>query len=119
MAPIDYIVIAIILALLAIALAYAFRRGGRCGGCPSADSCAAASGGTCQISNLTISRIERGLHDMTGTLGGESCGARIPIDQDGKKDDKPARVGEPTAGDAKETEEECVRGDAADSAPGE
>lgn len=85
MAPIDYIVIAIIFTLLAAALAYAFRRGGRCGGCPSAGSCAAASGGTCQISNLTISRIERGLHDMTGTLGGESCGARIPIDQDGKE----------------------------------
>lgn len=80
MAPIDYIVIAIIFALLAAALAYTFRRSGRCGGCPSAGSCAAASGGTCQISNLTISRIERGLHDMTGTLGGESCGARIPID---------------------------------------
>lgn len=80
MAPIDYIVIAIIFALLAAALAYAFRRGGRCGGCPSAGSCAAASGGKCPISELTISRIERGLHDMTGTLGGESCGARIPTE---------------------------------------
>lgn len=82
MAPIDFIVIAIIFALLAAALAYAFRRGGRCGGCPSAGSCGAASGGTCQISNLTISRIERGLHDMTGTLGGESCGAKVPIEPD-------------------------------------
>lgn len=81
MVPIDFIVIAIILALLTAALAYAFRRGGRCGGCPSAGSCAAASGGTCPVSELTINRIERGLHDMTGTLGGESCGARIPIDQ--------------------------------------
>lgn len=81
MAPIDFIVIAIIFALLAAALFYAFRRGGRCGGCPSAGSCAAASGGKCPVSELTISRIERGLHDMTGTLGGESCGARIPIDQ--------------------------------------
>lgn len=80
MAPIDYIVIAIIFALLAAALAYTFRRGVRCGDCPSAGSCSAASGGTCQISNLTISRIERGLHDMIGTLGGESCGARIPIE---------------------------------------
>ena len=80
MAPIDFIVIAIIFALLAAALAYAFRRGGRCGSCPSAGSCAAASGGTCPVSELTISRIERGLHDMTGTLGGESCGVRIPID---------------------------------------
>lgn len=119
MAPIDFIVIAIIFALFAAALAYASRRGGRCGGCPSAGSCAAASGGTCQISNLTISRIERGLHDMTGTLGGESCGAMIPIDQDGKKDDKPASVDEPAAGNAKEAEGECVRGGAADSAPGE
>lgn len=80
MAPIDFIVIAIIFTLLAAALAYAFKRGGRCGGCPSAGSCAAASGGKCPVSNLTISRIERGLHDMTGTLGGESCGARIPIE---------------------------------------
>lgn len=80
MAPIDFIVIAIIFALLAAALFYAFRRGGRCGGCPSAGSCAAASGGTCPVSELTISRIERGLHDMTGTLGGESCGAMIPIE---------------------------------------
>lgn len=80
MAPIDFIVIAIIFALLAAALAYAFRRGGRCGGCPSAGSCAAASGGTCPVSELTISRIERGLHDMTGTIGGESCGAKMPID---------------------------------------
>lgn len=78
MAPIDFIVIAIIFALLVAALTYAFRRGGRCGGCPSAGSCAAASGGKCPISELTISRIERGLHDMTGTLGGESCGAKIP-----------------------------------------
>lgn len=80
MAPIDFIVIAIIFALLAAALFYAFRRGGRCGGCPSAGSCAATSGETCPISELTISRIERGLHDMTGTLGGESCGARIPTE---------------------------------------
>lgn len=80
MAPIDFIVIAIILALLAAALAYAFRRGGRCGGCPSAGSCAAASGGTCPVSELTISRIERGLHDMTGTIGGESCGVRMPTE---------------------------------------
>ena len=80
MAPIDFIVIAIIFALLVAALAYAFRRGGRCGSCPSAGSCAAASGGTCPVSELTISRIERGLHDMTGTLGGESCGARIPTE---------------------------------------
>lgn len=80
MAPIDFIVIAIIFALLAAALFYAFRRGGRCGGCPSAGSCAAASGGTCPVSELTISRIERGLHDMTGTLGGESCGAMIPTE---------------------------------------
>lgn len=80
MAPIDFIVIAIIFALLAAALAYMFRRGGRCGGCPSAGSCAAASGRTCPVSDLTISRIERGLHDMTGTLGGESCGVRIPTD---------------------------------------
>lgn len=78
MAPIDFIVIAIIFALLAAALFYAFRRGGRCGGCPSAGSCAATSGETCPISELTISRIERGLHDMTGTLGGESYGAKIP-----------------------------------------
>lgn len=83
MAPIDFIVIAIIFALLVAALAYAFRRGGRCGGCPSAGSCAAASGGTCPVSELTISRIERGLHDMTGTLGGESCGARIPTEPSG------------------------------------
>lgn len=117
MAPIDFIVIAVIFALLAAALAYAFRRGGRCGGCPSAGSCAAASGGTCPVSELTISRIERGLHDMTGTIGGESCGAMIPVDQDEKEDDKPARVGEPTAGDAKETDEEGVRNGAADSAP--
>lgn len=84
MAPIDFIVIAIIFALLAAALAYAFRRGGRCGSCPSAGagSCAAASGGQCPVSELTISRIERGLHDMTGTLGGESCGARIPTEPD-------------------------------------
>lgn len=116
MAPIDFIVIAIIFALLAAALAYAFRRGGRCGGCPSAGSCAAASGGTCPVSEVTISRIERGLHDMTSTLGGESCGARIPIDQDGKQDDEQARVGEPAAGDAKETAEKCVRDGAADSA---
>lgn len=80
MAPIDFIVIAIIFVLLAAALAYAFRRGGRCGGCPSAGSCAAASGGTCPVSDLTISRVERGLHDLTGTLGGESCGARIPTE---------------------------------------
>lgn len=80
MAPIDFIVIAIIFALLAAALAYTFRRGGRCGGCPSAGSCAAASGGKRPVSELTISRIERGLHDMTGTIGGESYGARIPID---------------------------------------
>lgn len=80
MTPIDFIVIAIISALFAAALAYAFRRGGRCGGCPSAGSCAAASGGQCPVSELTISRIERGLHDMDGTLGGESCGARIPIE---------------------------------------
>lgn len=79
MTPIDFIVIAIISALFAAALAYAFRRGGRCGGCPSAGSCAAASGGTCPVSELTISRIERGLHDMTGTIGGESCGAKMPI----------------------------------------
>lgn len=79
MAPIDFIVIAIIFALLAAALVYAFRRGGRCGGCPSAGSCAAASGWKCPVSELTISRIEMGLHDMTGTIGGESCGARIPI----------------------------------------
>lgn len=78
MAPIDFIVIAIIFALLAAALFYAFRRGGRCGDCPSTGSCAAASGGKCPISDLTISRIERGLHDMIGTLGGESCGAKIP-----------------------------------------
>lgn len=80
MAPIDFIVIAIIFALLAAVLAYAFRRGGRCGDCPSTGSCAAASGGKCPVSELTISRLERGLHDMTGTLGGESCGAMIPID---------------------------------------
>lgn len=80
MAPIDFIVIAIIFALLAAALAYAFRRGRRFGGCPSAGSCAAASGETCPVSELTISRIERWLHDMTGTLGGESCGARIPTE---------------------------------------
>lgn len=80
MAPIDYIVIAIIFALLAAALAYAFRRGGRCGNCPSAGSCAAASGGTCPVSEFTISRIERGLHDMTGTIGGDSCGVRIPTE---------------------------------------
>lgn len=79
MAPIDFIVIAIIFALFAAALAYAFRRGGKCGGCPSADSCTAASGGMCPVSGLTISRIERGLHDLTGTLGGKSCGAKIPI----------------------------------------
>lgn len=105
MAPIDFIVIAIIFALLAAALAYAFRRGGRCGGCPSAVSCAAASGGKCPVSELTISRIERGLHDMTGTLGGESCGAMIPIDQDGKENGKPAMVDNPAAGDANEAEE--------------
>lgn len=81
MAPIDFIVIAIIFAPLAAALTYALRRGGRCEDCPSAGSCAAASGGKCPISDLTISRIEMGLHDMAGTLGGESCGARIPIDQ--------------------------------------
>ena len=80
MAPIDFIVIAIIFALLAAALAYAFRRGGKCGSCPSAGSCTAASGGTCPVSELTISRIERGLHDMTGTLDSESCGARLPIE---------------------------------------
>lgn len=80
MAPIDFIVIAIIFALLVAVLAYAFRHGGRCGGCPSAGSCAAASSGTCPVSDLTISRIERGLHDITGTLGGESCGARIPTE---------------------------------------
>lgn len=79
MAPIDFIVIAIIFALLAAALVYAFRRGGRCGGCPSAGSCSAASGGKCPVSELTISRIEKGLHDIDGTLGGESCGAKIPI----------------------------------------
>lgn len=95
MAPIDFIVIAIIFTLLAAALAYAFRRGGRCGGCPSAGSCAAASGGKCPVSELTISRIERGLHDMTGTLGGESCGARIPTEP-----------GENTAAGAKGTVEE-------------
>lgn len=83
MAPIDFIVIAIIFALLAAALAYAFRRGGKCGSCPSAGSCAAASGGTCPVSELTISRIERGLHDITGTLGGESCGAMIPTEPSG------------------------------------
>mgnify|MGYP007069142225 CR=1 FL=1 len=119
MAPIDFIVIAIIFALLAAALSYAFRRGGRCGGCPSAGSCAAASGGKCPISELTISRIERGLHDMTGTLGGESCGAMVPIDQDGKDDDKSVRVGEPAASDAEEAAEEGVRDGAADSASGE
>lgn len=80
MAPIDFIVIAIIFVLLAAALFYAFRRGGRCGGCPSTGSCAAASGGKCPVSELTISRIERGLHDMTGTIGGESCGVRIPTE---------------------------------------
>lgn len=80
MAPIDFIVIAIIFALLVAALAYAFRRGGRCGGCPSAGSCAAASGGKCPVSELTISRIERRLHDMADTPGGESCGAKILID---------------------------------------
>lgn len=79
MAPIDFIVIAIIFVLFVAALAYAFKRGGRCGDCPSAGSCAAASGGTCPVSELTISRIERGVHDMDGTLGGESCGAKIPI----------------------------------------
>lgn len=91
MAPIDFIVIAIIFALLAAALAYAFRRGGRCGGCPSAGSCAAASGGKCPVSELTISRIEKGLHDMAGTLGGESCGARILIEpSDGPRLDEMA-----------------------------
>lgn len=119
MAPIDFIVIAIIFALFAAALAYAFRRGGRCGGCPSAGSCAAASGGTCPVSELTISRIERGLHDITGTLGGESCGARIPIDQDGKEDGEPAMTGEPTADDAKEVEEEGVHGGVTNSASDE
>lgn len=93
MTPIDFIVIAIIFVLLAAALAYAFRRGGKCGGCPSAGSCAAASGGTCPVSELTISRIERGLHDMTGTLGGESCDAMIPIDKDGKENDETIDAG--------------------------
>lgn len=105
MAPIDYIVIAIILALLTAALAYAFRRGGRCGGCPSADSCAAASGGTCQISNLTISRIERGLHDMTGTLGGESCGAKVPIEPS----DGP-RLGEMAEGEKPQSDPDSSNG---------
>ena len=118
MAPIDFIVIAIIFALLAAALFYAFRRGGRCGDCPSAGSCAAASGGKCPVSELTISRIERGLHDMTGTLGGESCGARIPIDQNGNENDKPAIVGDQAAGDANEADGEGVRDGAADSTSG-
>lgn len=112
MAPIDFIVIAIIFALLAAALFYAFRRGGRCGGCPSAGSCAAASGGKCPVSELTISRIERGLHDMTGTLGGESCGVRIPTE--------PGENAAARARDAvgKEAEDESVKESVNEPTPG-
>lgn len=74
MAPIDIIILAIIIFALVASLVYVFKRGGECGDCPSHGVCTASIDGHCPVSEATITRIERGLHDMTGTLGGESCG---------------------------------------------
>ena len=80
----------------------------------SSDSCAAASGGTCPVSDLTISRIERGLHDMTGTLGGESCGAKMPIGDAAGATDKPAAGGDANI-DGTGTDESAAMGQITDN----
>ena len=74
MAPIDIIILALIVFSFVSALIYAFKRGGECGDCPSHGTCTASIDGKCPVSDTVITRIERGLYDMSGTLGGKSCG---------------------------------------------
>lgn len=89
MAPIDIIILTIIIVALVASFVYAYKRGGECGDCPSHGTCTASIDGHCPVSEIAISRIERGLHDMTGVLGGESCGIMTPKpDNDEKRNGK-------------------------------
>lgn len=85
MAPIDIIILALIVFSFVSALIYAFKRGGECGDCPSHGTCTASIDGKCPVSDTVITRIERGLYDMTGTLGGKSCGM-LTVEKDDSDD---------------------------------